>query len=239
MIRRKPKIHKPKAKKRKAILPYMHVVDIVADGTLADSRQAGGLQVPVLVLDTSQRPDINDVLLAHSYEHLDNGDVETIWTQSDANWIGLDVQFKRPVETRAIIRFPLPKYAMLIHLTLTAQSLRIHPGQPGSKFSDFYFPVESDDRAVESTSESLFLDVPRGGFEIIWNDMYRSHLVKYFKNTRKCSDAKARELAEEAFSNIDTMSNFRLPRNSAETGRMLYLKSADLTQAPDDADQLS
>lgn len=225
MIRRRPKTRKTKVKSRKSIVSPMHVVDIVADGALAHGHTAGGLHIPVVFLDTSQRSDIDDVFLAHSYEHLDHGDAESIWIGTpDSSWIGLDVRFKRPVEARAVIKFRMPKYAMLVNLALTAKALYIHPGKPGSKFSDHYFPSENAGGEVVSNSPSLMLQIPHGGFELMWKKIYRSQLVAYFKNAGSPSDEAAQK-ADKAISRIDDLSNFRLQpqASAAEGGKMLYL----------------
>lgn len=221
----------PKVKKRKAQLPFHCVVDVVADGSIANGQVAEGAQVPVLVLDASQRQDIHDVFAAHRYGHLNYGDVRTIWAGDPKNWIALDILFDRPVETRVIIRLPMPKYALLVHLALKAKAVHIHAGRPGSRFADYYHPSKSINRGLESDAGSILLTLPPGGFEKLWGGMYRAQLAKYFKKTRKCSTAQARDMANEALSNIDKFASVRIPRGPA-TGKMLYVEAGGEGEPP-------
>lgn len=234
MIQRKPKEGRKKVKKRIRRTSYFDVVDIVADGSIGSPLQANGLQVPVLVLDTSQRQDLDDVFHAHSFEHLNNGDVRTIWSsQTNGNWVGLEINFERPVETRAIIRFSVPHYSALVHLALSSQAVIIHPGQPGSKFKDVHFPEESDGSQTPKQG-GLFLNVPHGGFEQVWEKMYRKQLFKYFKKEMKCSDQKAKELADAQYSAVNELSNIQLPSLS-ESDEPIKILYADT----DDSDELN
>lgn len=206
---------------------YFGVVDIVADGSIGSPLQANGLQVPVLVLDTSQRPDLDDVFHAHSFDHLNNGDVRTIWSsQANGRWVGLEVNFERPVETRAIIRFPVPHHSSLVHLALSSQSIIIHRGQPGVKFKDIYFPTE-DGSSTTTSQEGILLNVPHGGFELVWEKMYKKQLFKYFKNEYKCSDQKAEELMNAQYSAVDGLSNIQIPgsREADKPAKMLYINT--------------
>lgn len=106
MIPPKRKNRSAKVKTKKTVVPYKYFVEIVADGALANGSTAGGLQVPVAILDASNRSDLSDVIAAHSHDHLNNGDIETVWTGApDNSWIGLDIKFKRPIVT-ALIEIP-------------------------------------------------------------------------------------------------------------------------------------
>ncbi|MBP2214683.1 hypothetical protein JOJ87_005095 [Rhodococcus ruber] len=206
------------------------MLDIVADGSLAQPRFASGFQVPILVLDTSLRPDVNDVFDAHLYAHLnggDDGDIETAWIGDPDSWVGLDVRFKRPIKTRAVIKFPLPKYALLVHLALKSRAISIHAGKPGAKFSDYYNPSDDNSQQVTSMSGSITLTLPHGGFEKIWGKTYRSHLIEYFKRSYKCSLEDARQYADEALSGIEDFTNTRVPRNPSKSGEMLYIKATN------------
>lgn len=214
----------PKVKSRKAPLPFPYIVDVVADGSIASGQVADGAHVPVLILDASQRQDILDVFSAHSYAHLDYGDIRTIWVGDPSTWIGLDVHFERPVETRAIIRLPMPKYALLVHLALEAKALYIHAGRPGVKFADYYHPSKSTIDGLGSTDNSILLTLPHGGFEKLWGKMYRKQLVQYFKKARKCSQSEARDLANEALSKIDEFASVKIPRGDS-SGKMIYVET--------------
>jgi len=53
-------------------------VPIVSDASVAMQGTADGRIIPVLIIDTSLRPDIEDMIQAH--KHIGAGDVKSAWS---------------------------------------------------------------------------------------------------------------------------------------------------------------
>lgn len=59
-------------------------VRIVADGAISTRRLSGGRLIPVVILDTSERPDIEELIRVHAT--IDRpGDAKTQWCQLNDN----------------------------------------------------------------------------------------------------------------------------------------------------------
>lgn len=225
-----------KVKKSKASAPYGLFVNIVSDGWVGDGSIALGVPIPVLFLDASQRTELDDVIEAHTYDHLDNGDVETRWMSApDDHWIGLDIKFKRPIETRAIIRFPMPKYGILVHQALKSKAVYIHSARPGVEFGDYYDPSTSPNQAGAGNSRPLLISLPHGGFERVWESKFRAILFEHFRKRALLPKSRARKEAEKLYARIDELSDIRVLRNPNPSGKGLYLKAADFMQAAESA----
>src|SRR6266536_2220208 len=68
-------------RRRTEILPIKDFVPIVADGAMAGP-VAEGANIPLVILDTSKRPDIAEAIRVHAY--LPPGDVASSWGESRA-----------------------------------------------------------------------------------------------------------------------------------------------------------
>ncbi|PSR43295.1 hypothetical protein C7T36_14715 [Rhodococcus sp. AD45-ID] len=57
--------------------------------------------------------------------------------------------------------------------------------------------------------------------------MYKKQLFEYFKNELKCSDEKAKQLANEQYSAVDGLSNIQLSRTQEpdKPTNMLYVNT--------------
>lgn len=226
MIRRKPS--KPRVKTRRAITPYRHMVDVAGDGLLARPDVANGAAVPVVILDGSDRPDLQKVIEAHQYDHLNDGDTEVVWVGDPDKWIGLDIRFLQPVPTRAIVRLPMPKYAVVAHLALKSNALYIHIGGPSSKFSDYYLREEENPEGIKFVSEPIFLSTPPGGFEKIWDDVCTKVLTKHFRKEYMFSRDVARNSAEELVSRFNDLANVKVSKKTSGPPKVLYLTPHDV-----------
>jgi len=91
----------------------LRIVDIVADGGLAIAGVAFGRMLPLFIVDTSERPDVTEVLRVHKY--IDSGDAEPEWGYlPDEGAVSLSLNFTRPVEARLTLYLPVQKYGGMI-----------------------------------------------------------------------------------------------------------------------------
>src|SRR5436309_12905430 len=92
---------------RGLVIPIVH--DAAIAGPIADRRL-----LPVLFIDTSEHPDVRELLRVH--EHLGSGDVEFNWglsLESKDDTI-LYLRFLRPMEVQVILLFDVRRQAILV-----------------------------------------------------------------------------------------------------------------------------
>jgi len=136
-------------------------VPIVADAAIGAEALDDGRMIPVLILDTSERPDIEQLVRAH--EHVAPGDVDTTWMRTPRKQellsVSLLCQFKRPVVCNVILEFPLPDNVPIVDLIVGAGSLYMQPGRPGDK--------------VDTTLDhpKIIISVPSTSFSPAWDDI--------------------------------------------------------------------
>ena len=131
---------------RRAKIPLNHPaeaipVPIVSDPIMATKGIGQGGFIPVLILDTSDRQDIETMVEAHRY--LGSGDVLCNWTIKKRPF-GLDcprlvLQITKPSKCVVIIEFDLAKnQGVLVDQILWAQGVYLQPGRPGDRIATTY-----------------------------------------------------------------------------------------------------
>lgn len=116
-------------------------VPIVSDPIMATKGIGQGSFIPVLILDTSERQDIETMVEAHRY--LGSGDVRCNWTIHKRPF-GLDsprliLQITKPSKCVVIIEFDLAKsQGVLVDQILWAQGVYLQPGRPGDRIATAY-----------------------------------------------------------------------------------------------------
>src|SRR4051794_2851730 len=93
-------------------------VPIVADGAMAGPVAEGSL-IPVLILDTTRRQDVEEVIRLHKF--LPPGDADSNWALVDKmpDIVVLILDFVRPVKTRALLTFSIRQQGILVEAALT------------------------------------------------------------------------------------------------------------------------
>ncbi|WP_430398124.1 hypothetical protein [Ferrovibrio sp.] len=159
-------------------------VNIVADAAIATGPVGDGRLIPLAILNTISRPDINEMIRIH--EHLPPGDVIHQWGSviDDANKIVLLLNFKRPAEITAWVIFDVFKQAGLIDQILNVKALYIQGGKEGDRFS------------TTIDSPRILLELPESGFREPWDKIYLSHTVKKIRS-EGFSRQEARKFAKE------------------------------------------
>lgn len=139
---------------------------MVSNAGVATSAVADGRLLPVLILDTSERPDIDELVRVH--EHHYPGDVSVQWCElaGKKGRLYLFLEFLRPIETKALIEFKVegPETG-LVDLVVRARGFYLQPGRSG-------------DRLVNTPENPrILVEVPETGFGQIWEEMYLKHLA--------------------------------------------------------------
>ena len=113
-------------------------VPIVRDGIVATVAQTYGRWIPVLILDTSTRPDIETMVRAHG--ELGPGDAISGWSFKTRLGFGLAapmlvLRFTKPSQCLVVVEFDLEKQGILVDQILWAQGVYLQPGRPGDRLA--------------------------------------------------------------------------------------------------------
>jgi hypothetical protein len=148
------------------------VVQLIADGAISTPAFAEGKMVPVAILDTTQRPDLD--LLFRSHAHVPPGDALTQWVglNESFNSVGLVVKFIRPSELKFVVQFDLEKHALLIDQAIFSSCIFLQSGKPGDRLANTYY---------SRVSKRIFVEIGAGGFESKWEEIWTKMLYKKFK----------------------------------------------------------
>lgn len=140
-------------------------IHLVADGAIAQGNLALGKLVPVLIVDTTSRPDIVDVMRAHTVQP--SGDVTARWANPDGFekepdcLIHLILHFIRPINTYAIIKFS-KKQGGLVDQILRVKLVYLQAGAPGDRLAntleDHKILVEIRNNDFDGTWERMLFD---------------------------------------------------------------------------------
>jgi hypothetical protein len=139
---------------------------VVADPLIAVQGMHGGRMIPVLIIDTTERPDLEEMVRVHTF--LAPGDVISTWGFTDKRRRKplLLLQFSQPVQATAIIDFNMPAQAAVIDAILRARAVYFQPGRPG-------------DRAANSLeNQRILAEIHAGEFADDWDDLYASILTQ-------------------------------------------------------------
>jgi hypothetical protein len=174
------------------------IVPVAGDAGLAGPTPEG-LMVPLLILDTTDRPDIDEVIRVHS--HISPGDVELRWASiaGHPDDIALVLDFIRPVATRVAIRFSIEKQAILVDMALRARALFLQAGRPGDRL------IHDIDRP------KIIVELEGGEFGREWEAIFLRQMTNYFSRKGKLSKKKAYPLARLLLDRLREQTSFRMP----------------------------
>ena len=111
-------------------------VPIVEDASVATAFMGEGRNIPLLILDTSSRPDIEAMVRAH--QEFGPGDATSVWS-FEKRLFGLTsplllLRITKPSECVVLIEFDMTKrQGVLVDQILWAQGVYLQPGRPGDR----------------------------------------------------------------------------------------------------------
>lgn len=173
------------------------IVKVVADPVIATAGRVNGKLVPLLILDTTERPDLVELVRVH--QKFVEGDVTVQWgaLEGRLDHIALFLRFLRPTERVAIIEFDMPKQGALVDQILTAGAVYLQPGKPGDKLiHDLEVP-------------KVIVEIPDTGFRAYWEKIY---LKSVFGQLRRSglSRTEARKAASDVISRMREIGHFQM-----------------------------
>jgi hypothetical protein len=181
-----------KAKKTEILLRHPREatpVPIVADAALSTVGLHGGKMLPVLLLDTSNRPDVAEFIRVH--ESLGPGDVEFQWGKIEGHegTVALFLKFIRPIELFLVLEFDIVRQGILVDQALTGQGIYIARANGAG-----------DRLKYDIDRPKVIVEVADTGFRQTWDELLKKHLVKHFRQDglgRHESRRAARSLIQE------------------------------------------
>lgn len=182
---------------RQAVDPA-DVVTVIADGSMAGP-VADGRMVPLVIIDTTDRPDLDELVRLHS--HLSPGDVTYRWAQVDRNedQVALALRLIRPIETRAILVFSIEHQGIIIDTALSGRGIYLQPGRPGDRFKH------------DVRRPKILIEIPDDDFRGRWEDIVLRRLAKLIRRDRRMPRGQARQVAAEWLDRMRTLTRLRTP----------------------------
>ena len=141
-------------------------VPIVWDGLVGVRGLGEGRLIPLLILDTTKRSDIDDMIRAH--HHLGPGDATSVWMRP-SRWtedrVGLVITTIKPTRCTIVIEFDLDTWGGTVDKIVEKQAVYIQPGRPG-------------DRLVTTMDHGrLLVEIPTREFRQNWDHMFRKATI--------------------------------------------------------------
>jgi hypothetical protein len=146
-------------------------VPIVADAAIATGIVGDGRLIPLIILDTSERRDLEELIRVHQYVH--PGDVVSQWAtiEDGTGRVGLLLTFEKPMVITALIAFDMPKYGGLIDQIIRTKGLYVQAGKDGDRF------IHDPERP------KLIVEIPGAGFSRSWDDLFYKSVVKRMRES--------------------------------------------------------
>lgn len=173
------------------------VVKATGSAGLASKNIAGGRLIPLVMVDTSGRPAIKELIRAH--EFTDSGDCVSIWATpiGPADEVYLVLKFERPVEVEVTIEFDLDLHSGLVDNLMRAGGMYLLHGLV-------------DDTFTSTTGRPrILIELPTTGFEKSWEGIFKRSMAKKFRE-QGCSRSKASRLAGEFVADWRSTMGFEL-----------------------------
>lgn len=127
--------------------------------------------VPVLILDTTNRPDIDDMIAAH--KHGGQGDVRSVWG-TPSRWrkesLQLVLTVVNPSQCVVVLEFHLPRQWGVVDQIVQTELLYLQGGRPGDRLASTF------------DAGRVIMEIPCGDFRGEWEEVFREVLVKEFRN---------------------------------------------------------
>jgi hypothetical protein len=155
-------------------------VPIVSDASMATRGLADGRLIPLFIIDTSERPDIDDMIQAH--RHLGAGDARSAWSlpsRFDKSRIRLILTVVKPSHCVTVLEFDIARQGGVVDQIVQSQGLYLQGGRPGDRL------------ASTLDNDRILVEVPSREFRSEWDRIFRRALIKdYRRHGLSSSDAR-------------------------------------------------
>ena len=173
-------------------------VPIISDAAISSIGVAEGRLLPLVIIDTSSRPDVEDVIKAHKY--LGPGDAESIWIKPsgrDASQIGLVLSFLKPSRCIVLLEFDIASMGNLVDLIVRNRGLYLQPGRAGDRLK------------ASMDKERILVEVPSKGFLEEWDTIYHKAIEAELRK-RGFKKHEAKRMSKETIASLREIGAFRM-----------------------------
>lgn len=172
---------------------------IVADGAIAHPGIGEGKLIPLIILDTSSRADVEEYIRVHQY--VAAGDVTCQWGQviGHDNTVALILSVLRPATLVMIVEFDLQKHhGFLVEQVLSARALYIQAGREGDRLKN------------NLNLPKVILEVPDSEFgRKFWDAIHLEYTARKMRE-RGLSRADAKRAAKKVVEEMRELGGIRM-----------------------------
>ncbi|MNS21171.1 hypothetical protein D3C72_529280 [compost metagenome] len=187
---------------RKAMLPLNHaherqIAPIIADGAVARQDIGDGRMFPLVILDTTGRPDIDAAIAAH--DHGPAGEVRVQWGRlpDRDDTVMLVLTLVRPAEAVVMVEFDLNRnHGVLVEQVMANKGLYIQPGRPGDRLKH------------DPERPKIIVEVADTGFRSMWDRIFLTHTAAKLRR-KGLSRMDAKRGAKEVVARIRSIAALR------------------------------
>jgi hypothetical protein len=181
------------------------VTPIVSDGTIATNGFGGGRFMPVLLLDTTSRPDVDELIRVHSI--VKDGDVNTQWAipEKEPNSVALIVEFLRPMNLGIVLVFDLETQGGFADLIFRSKMLYLQSAKHGYRLKN------------SLGAPQIGFEVTAQGYGQSWDEMLIEALARSVR-ARGFNNRKAREGASQMLVDWRGLFDLRMPPLTQDSG---------------------
>ncbi len=172
---------------------------IAGEGGIAGGTVGDGRLLPVLILDTTSRPDIDEYIRLH--ENFGPGDVRVQWAERFENpgEVLLVLTAERPAELIIVIAFEMREnHGILVDQILKGNGFYLQAGKKGDR--------------VRHTLDRprIIIEVPDTGFGPHWEKVYTNYTYKALR-AKGMDRADAKRGARQAIEMLRRFGAMRMP----------------------------
>lgn len=174
------------------------ILEVVADATINNVYTAQGKTIPLVILDTTNQPEIAKAIEIHC--NISNGNVRTTWGKTDdENLLLLGVELLDPSPAEFTVAFSAFPQAGIVDIIVSSQLLLIQAGKPGDRLKH------------DLNKPKLQIEVPSEEFSAKWIELYHRILAKRFRELGY-SKKVAKELALDFYEEMRVFREMRIKK---------------------------
>jgi hypothetical protein len=179
-------------------------VPIVADAAIATELMGDGRLIPLVIVDTTHRPDLEEFIRVHQYAAPGDADSQWATLEDSSGRVALLLSFKKPMEMTAVLAFDPVKQGGLVDQIIHSKGLYIQAGREGDRF------IKNPD------APKLIVEIPETGFTEVWNGIFLRAVVQRMRQeglTRR----EAKQAAHSHITNWRKFGNIRMKSRNPRT----------------------
>jgi hypothetical protein len=112
----------------------------------------------------------------------------------------LVLDFERPIEARAVLRFSIANQGILVEAALTAKAMYLQAGKPGDRLKH------------DLDRPKMLVELPETGFRSKWDELFLSRMTAVIRTERGLPRREAEPLARRLIEELRSVTTFRMPR---------------------------